>query len=81
MTDDAADARKAFVQQLGSLAIVEEIDWTRDCYQTVVLELGDPAGELPELAECINCGAVGLKERIHGDGHDCRDFLQGGRDA
>lgn len=67
----AYDARKSFVDWLQRHPYVDDLDFSRDGYQTVLLELGNPEPE--ELVECEVCGAVGLRERIE-DGHDCRDF-------
>ena len=74
MTDNtasASDARKSFVQALEAHPLTEDVDFTRDGYRTVRLELADPDED--ELAEC-SCGAVGLPERVSEDGHDCEAF-------
>jgi len=65
--------RRELVQELRDHPLVEDVDFTRDGYQTVVLELGDP-DEPTDLAECPVCGAVGLPERIRE--HDCEVFRQ-----
>jgi hypothetical protein len=70
---DAVEQRRALIQRLQAHSLVEDIDWTRDGYQTVVLSLGDPDADAPdELDECIVCGATGLSERIAA--HDCQEF-------
>lgn len=43
---DGYERRRDLVRELAADPRVEEIDWTRDGYRTVVLELGD--GEAPE---------------------------------
>jgi hypothetical protein len=65
------DVRRNFVQWLQDHSLVEDIDYTRDGYRTVVLELGGP-DEPTELESCPVCGATGLPERIAA--HDCQDF-------
>ena len=35
------EARKQFVQNLENHPLVDDVNWTRDGYQTVLLELGD----------------------------------------
>jgi len=72
---DAVARRRALVHYLEQHVLVDSVDWTRDGYQTVVLELGEP-DEPSELVECKVCGAVGVPERIHG-GHDCSEFWEG----
>jgi hypothetical protein len=64
------EPRERFVKSLEAHPLVEDIDWTRDGYRTVVLSLGDP--EVDELDECLVCGATGLPERI--TEHDCPEF-------
>jgi hypothetical protein len=74
---DAVDVRKRFVQALDAHPLVEDLDFSRDGYETVSLTLGDVAFETDDetgLAECPVCGAVGLEERIKA--HDCAGFRE-----
>jgi len=67
------EPRKRLVKSLEAHPLVEDIDYTRDGYQTVVLSLGTPDADAPdELDECLVCGATGLSERIAE--HDCPEF-------
>jgi hypothetical protein len=70
------ERRKRFIQCLRKHPLVDTVDFTRDGYQTVVLQLGDPGEDAPptELAECEVCGALGLPERIRE--HDCESFRE-----
>ncbi len=70
---DAVDARREFVQWLQDRPFVEDVDYTRDGFKTVVLELGEVDAPA-ELDECVICGAVGLEERIRE--HDCESFRE-----
>ena len=44
------EERREFVRELREHDLVEDIDFTRDAYQTIVLTLPEPAGE------CERCG-------------------------
>jgi hypothetical protein len=39
------EERREFVQELRETDLVEDVDFTRDGYRTVVLELADEGGE------------------------------------
>ncbi|WP_382193792.1 hypothetical protein [Halorussus sp. GCM10023401] len=71
MMSDIVEARRAFIQELTKRPLVEDVDFSRDGYRTVVLTLGEPG---TELTECPCCGAVGLPERI--EDHDCQEFRE-----
>jgi hypothetical protein len=44
------EARRELVQELRERPIVDEVDFSRDGYQTVLLRLGEP------IHECQRCG-------------------------
>lgn len=68
------EQRREFVKELREHPLVDDVDFTRDGYQQVVLDLGQPPADPDELAECEVCGAVGLAERI--EEHDCESFRE-----
>lgn len=48
---DVVDARRELVEELSERPIVDDVDFTRDGYQTVILSLGEPAdAEPPEVS-------------------------------
>ena len=66
---DALDARREFVDWLSSHPLVDAVDFSRNGYQTVRLQLGSPEDSPEGLESCGACGVVGLPERIAD--HDC----------
>ena len=69
---DAVDLRRAYMGFIEGHALVEDVDFTRDSYRTLVVELGDPAELESALDWCPACGKSGLRERL--EGHECRRF-------